>query len=71
MATQYDNITIPCKPTSKTVEVELRKDGEKVNAPYDPTRGFEYHVTDLGDWQVKCYARTNESFFLLYTPTRM
>lgn len=57
---QYQNITIPCKPTSKSVEVELKKDGIKVNGSYDITSGFKYEVIDLiGDWQVKCVGYRN------------
>uniref|UniRef100_A0A6B2EPK2 Putative vascular endothelial growth factor receptor 1-like isoform x3 n=1 Tax=Phlebotomus kandelakii TaxID=1109342 RepID=A0A6B2EPK2_9DIPT len=59
-AVQYQEFTIPCKPTSKNVQVELIKaedESQPAEASFDPKNGFTMqinHITDAGVY--KCVA---------------
>ncbi|XP_055710177.1 vascular endothelial growth factor receptor 1 isoform X3 [Phlebotomus papatasi] len=59
-AIQYQEFVVPCKPTSKNVQVELIKaedESQQAEASFDPKNGFTIqinHLTDAGAY--KCVA---------------
>ncbi|XP_059619407.1 vascular endothelial growth factor receptor 1 isoform X2 [Phlebotomus argentipes] len=59
-AVQYQEVTIPCKPTSKNVQVELVKaedESQQPEASFDPKNGFTIQINHLTDGGVyKCVA---------------
>ncbi|GAB0098867.1 vascular endothelial growth factor receptor 1 [Sergentomyia squamirostris] len=70
-AVQYEDAVIPCKPTSRNVQVELIKGDDEshhIESTYDPKHGFTVrinHLSDGGDF--KCVAAkdttTSENYY--------
>ncbi|XP_055681384.1 platelet-derived growth factor receptor alpha-like isoform X2 [Lutzomyia longipalpis] len=70
-AVQYEPFVIPCRPTSKNVNVELIKaedESQQVDATFDPKNGFTIQINQLADGGLyKCMAMRDsvqdESFY--------
>lgn len=70
---QYDEMIIPCKPTSKNFEVQLFKEGNvrrEIKSPFSPSEGFRLQLNSTSDaGRYVCHAKFDipEKFDIYFT----
>lgn len=67
--TRYTDSFIPCKPTSKSIEVEMKEEYYTLvdESQYDPTQGYLIHMYD--NMKFSCQAKgKEESLTKFYVP---